>query len=215
MMADKLGISEADLRRRTPDHRHDAGRGRGPDHGDGQEYDIPPARPEAVVDPTGAGDAFRPGFVMGMSKGLPWPVGRPRGRADRRSTPSSNPGRSSTPTRSSSSSPATRRTTEIPGKSRASSPGHLGRKDDGSFASMTTSRLRTLSKRIYAALPPRIGAGVPPSRARGAGRVAGDRRRPLDRASPGGLSIRDLPLVRARRPDPLVVAGSSARPAGR
>ena len=41
---------------------------------DGQEYEIPPARPEKVVDPTGAGDAFRSGFVLGMSKGFSWPV---------------------------------------------------------------------------------------------------------------------------------------------
>ena len=32
MMAEKMGIAEADLRRRTPDHRDDPGRGRGPDH---------------------------------------------------------------------------------------------------------------------------------------------------------------------------------------
>jgi adenosine kinase len=44
---------------------------------DGEEHEIPPARPEKVVDPTGAGDAFRAGFVMGMSRGFSWPtVGR-------------------------------------------------------------------------------------------------------------------------------------------
>ncbi len=30
-----------------------------------EEFDIPPAKPEAVVDPTGAGDAFRAGFILG------------------------------------------------------------------------------------------------------------------------------------------------------
>ncbi len=41
---------------------------------DKEEFDIPPAKPKEVVDPTGAGDAFRSGFILGMKKGLPWPV---------------------------------------------------------------------------------------------------------------------------------------------
>jgi len=41
---------------------------------EGKEYEIPSAKPEKVLDPTGAGDAFRSGFVMGMSRGFPWPV---------------------------------------------------------------------------------------------------------------------------------------------
>jgi adenosine kinase len=41
---------------------------------DGQEYEIPPAKPERVADPTGAGDAFRAGFVLGMKRGFSWPV---------------------------------------------------------------------------------------------------------------------------------------------
>jgi adenosine kinase len=38
------------------------------------EFDIPPAKPKAVVDPTGAGDAFRAGFILGLKQGLRWPV---------------------------------------------------------------------------------------------------------------------------------------------
>jgi len=41
---------------------------------EGQEYEIPPASPTALVDPTGAGDAFRAGFVKGMARGFSWPV---------------------------------------------------------------------------------------------------------------------------------------------
>ena len=41
---------------------------------DGEEFEIPAAKPREVVDPTGAGDAFRAGFVLGMKKGLSWPV---------------------------------------------------------------------------------------------------------------------------------------------
>ncbi|CEF48434.1 unnamed protein product [uncultured bacterium] len=77
MMADKMGIAEADLRRRTPITVMTKGEAGALITVDGQEYDIPPARPEKVVDPTGAGDAFRSGFVLGMSKGFSWPtVGR-------------------------------------------------------------------------------------------------------------------------------------------
>jgi adenosine kinase len=39
-----------------------------------EEFEIPPARPGRVVDPTGAGDAFRSGFVLGLKHGWPWPV---------------------------------------------------------------------------------------------------------------------------------------------
>ena len=39
-----------------------------------EEFSIPPARPAKVVDPTGAGDAFRAGFVLGLTRKLPWPT---------------------------------------------------------------------------------------------------------------------------------------------
>ncbi len=41
---------------------------------DGQEYHIPPAPPQQVADPTGAGDAFRGGLMRGMQLGLPWEI---------------------------------------------------------------------------------------------------------------------------------------------
>lgn len=37
----------------------------------GASYDIPPAKPENTSDPTGAGDAFRAGFIKGLALGLP------------------------------------------------------------------------------------------------------------------------------------------------
>jgi adenosine kinase len=77
LMAEKLGLSEEQLRRITPITVMTRGEAGALITVDGQEHEIPPAKPEKVVDPTGAGDAFRAGFVMGMSKGLPWPaVGR-------------------------------------------------------------------------------------------------------------------------------------------
>lgn len=43
----------------------------------GGVLEIPPAKPKAVVDPTGCGDAYRAGLLYGLSEGLDWPtVGR-------------------------------------------------------------------------------------------------------------------------------------------
>ncbi len=74
MMADKLGISEHDLRRRVPVTVMTRGEAGALITVEGTEYDIPPARPTEVKDPTGAGDAFRSGLITGYSLGLPWDV---------------------------------------------------------------------------------------------------------------------------------------------
>jgi len=41
-------------------------------HADGREHLIPAARPEAMVDPTGCGDAYRAGLIFGLMNGLDW-----------------------------------------------------------------------------------------------------------------------------------------------
>jgi len=41
-------------------------------YSDGQVFDIPPARPHAIMDPTGCGDAYRAGLMFGMLKGYDW-----------------------------------------------------------------------------------------------------------------------------------------------
>ena len=41
---------------------------------DDEEYYIPSVSPRQVVEPTGAGDAFRAGLMRGMQLELPWPV---------------------------------------------------------------------------------------------------------------------------------------------
>ncbi|MGE0484719.1 MAG: carbohydrate kinase family protein [Gammaproteobacteria bacterium] len=41
-------------------------------HTGGTVIDIPPARPAAIKDPTGCGDAFRAGLLYGLMNGLPW-----------------------------------------------------------------------------------------------------------------------------------------------
>jgi adenosine kinase len=38
------------------------------------EHEIPSAKPRQVIDPTGAGDAFRAGLVKGLARGFSWPV---------------------------------------------------------------------------------------------------------------------------------------------
>lgn len=38
----------------------------------GQSYEIPPAKPLVVIDPTGAGDAYRAGLILGLINGWPW-----------------------------------------------------------------------------------------------------------------------------------------------
>jgi adenosine kinase len=74
MMADKLGVAEADMRRMVPITVMTRGEAGALITVEDQEFDIPAAKPKAVVDPTGAGDAFRAGFVLGMRRGWPWPV---------------------------------------------------------------------------------------------------------------------------------------------
>ena len=40
----------------------------------GEVFDIPAARPQAIMDPTGCGDAYRAGLMTGMQQGLDWPT---------------------------------------------------------------------------------------------------------------------------------------------
>jgi adenosine kinase len=41
-------------------------------HADGREIVVPAVRPEAIVDPTGCGDAYRAGLIYGLQNGLDW-----------------------------------------------------------------------------------------------------------------------------------------------
>jgi adenosine kinase len=74
MMAEKLGVTEDELRRRVPITVMTRGEAGAVITAHEDEFQIPAANPRAVVDPTGAGDAFRAGFVVGMKRGLPWPA---------------------------------------------------------------------------------------------------------------------------------------------
>jgi len=42
-------------------------------HADGKRYDIPSVKADALVDPTGCGDAYRAGLLHGMANGWDWP----------------------------------------------------------------------------------------------------------------------------------------------
>jgi adenosine kinase len=74
MMADKMGLSEDALRRHVPITVMTRGEAGSLITVEGREFEIPAAKPNAVVDPTGAGDAFRAGFMLGMACGFSWPV---------------------------------------------------------------------------------------------------------------------------------------------
>ncbi|MDR3394677.1 MAG: carbohydrate kinase family protein [Parasulfuritortus sp.] len=41
-------------------------------YADGKVHEIPPAKPHAIMDPTGCGDAYRAGLMFGMLKGYDW-----------------------------------------------------------------------------------------------------------------------------------------------
>ncbi len=74
MMAEKLGTTEDQLRRRVPVTVMTRGEAGALITVGDTEYEIPSAKAHAVVDPTGAGDAFRAGFVKGMARGFSWSV---------------------------------------------------------------------------------------------------------------------------------------------
>ena len=74
MMAEKLGVSEDDLHGRVPITVITRGEAGATIVADGERHEVPAAKPEQVVDPTGAGDAFRAGLIVGMARGLSWPI---------------------------------------------------------------------------------------------------------------------------------------------
>ena len=43
-------------------------------YAEGEVHDIPAAKPHAIMDPTGCGDAFRAGLMTAMQKGMDWPT---------------------------------------------------------------------------------------------------------------------------------------------
>lgn len=74
MMAAKMGIGEDELRRRVPVTVMTRGEAGSLITVDGREHEIPAAKPREVLDPTGAGDAYRAGFMLGVARGFPWEI---------------------------------------------------------------------------------------------------------------------------------------------
>ena len=72
MIADKTGVTETDPRLADKIVAVTRGEKGATIYAGGCRYDIPPVAPRAVLDPTGAGDAFRGGLLKGMSAGWGW-----------------------------------------------------------------------------------------------------------------------------------------------
>ncbi len=74
LIQEKTGLTAQEIRQRTQGILLTKGA-----HGsevmvNGDIYEIPAIAPHQVVDPTGAGDAFRAGFIRGMELGLSWEI---------------------------------------------------------------------------------------------------------------------------------------------
>lgn len=74
MMAEKIGCTEDELRRLVPLTIVTKGAEGATIYAEDEAIEIPAADTPGVVDPTGAGDAFRAGFVRGYLAGLPLAV---------------------------------------------------------------------------------------------------------------------------------------------
>ena len=72
MIADKTGLTETDPRLQAKIVAITRGENGATIYAGGCTYHIPPVPPRAVLDPTGAGDAFRGGLLRGMSAGWDW-----------------------------------------------------------------------------------------------------------------------------------------------
>ncbi len=72
LMQQKTGMTEADVVRKVEALIITRGAEGSTIHTKERAYTIPAARPNAVVDPTGCGDAYRAGLIHGLLKGLDW-----------------------------------------------------------------------------------------------------------------------------------------------
>jgi adenosine kinase len=72
MLQERTGLSHAEIARRVRALIVTRGAEGSVIYADGREIVIPPARPDAIVDPTGCGDAYRAGLIFGLQNGLDW-----------------------------------------------------------------------------------------------------------------------------------------------
>lgn len=74
MIKEKTGLTEADIQARARGVLVTYGKDGSRLTMDGQQYDIPIVPLRRMVDPTGAGDAYRAGLMRGLQFGLPWDI---------------------------------------------------------------------------------------------------------------------------------------------
>lgn len=74
LIQEKTGLSEPEIRHQAQGILLTKGVRGSEVMVDNQIYEIPAVIPHRVVDPTGAGDAFRAGFMRGMELELPWEI---------------------------------------------------------------------------------------------------------------------------------------------
>jgi adenosine kinase len=74
MIRKKTGLSEVDILRRADVLVVTLGERGSLIRAGNREIAIPPAAPRRIIDPTGVGDAYRAGFIVGLLRGYPWEV---------------------------------------------------------------------------------------------------------------------------------------------
>jgi adenosine kinase len=72
LLCERTGLSMADIGRRVDAVIETRGADGSRIHVDGGVIEIPVVRPEALIDPTGCGDAYRAGILYGIAHGWDW-----------------------------------------------------------------------------------------------------------------------------------------------
>ncbi|MET0292499.1 MAG: carbohydrate kinase family protein [Steroidobacteraceae bacterium] len=72
LMAERTGLTEQEIAGKVDALIVTRGAEGSVIYTNGREIVIPPAKPAAIVDPTGCGDAYRAGLIHGLLQGLPW-----------------------------------------------------------------------------------------------------------------------------------------------
>jgi adenosine kinase len=74
VLSERTGWTEADIAGKVKAYIVTHGGEGSVIHADGKVHEIPVAKPKAVVDPTGCGDAYRAGLIHGILGGYDWPT---------------------------------------------------------------------------------------------------------------------------------------------
>ncbi len=74
MLKNKTGLSDEEIKNKVETVIITQGEEGSLIYTGGQEFDIPPATPIRIAEPTGAGDAYRAGIICGIMRGYPWEV---------------------------------------------------------------------------------------------------------------------------------------------